>query len=171
MQVSNVCISILIWLGQLKFWAKNSLQWKLGMHMLTFEIPRWSQDGPRLPNSLKMAPKLIQNVSQNQCFLGSYSMNYAMLSDISSIRKNKWSNTNQIMPTSTKKTHTTQRGVGGMRRRPGKFQGWSWLCSAALCSGEGDWRISSNSAWYPFLFDGNPFFLDGNPFLNVASVC
>merc|ERR1711965_1114707 len=35
--------------------------------------------------------------------------------------KNKWSNTNQVMPTSTKKTHTTQRGVGGMRRRPGKF--------------------------------------------------
>ena len=93
------------------------------MHTLTFEIPRWSQDGPRLPNSLKMAPKLTQNVSQNQCFWESSSMNYAMLNDISSIRKNKWSNTNQIMPTSTKKTHTTQRGVGGMRRRPGKFPG------------------------------------------------
>ena len=92
------------------------------MHTLTFEIPRWSQDGPRLPNSLQMAPKLTQNVSQNQCFWDSFSMNYAMLSDIPSRRKHKWSNTNPIMPTSTKKTHTTQRGVGGMRRRPGKFQ-------------------------------------------------
>ena len=45
------------------FGAKHPLKWKLGMHTLTFEIPRWSQDGPRLPNSLKMAPKLTQNVS------------------------------------------------------------------------------------------------------------
>ena len=28
---------------------------------------------------------------------------------------------NQIMPNITKKAHTTQRGVGGMRRRPGKL--------------------------------------------------
>ena len=48
-------------------------------------------------------------------------MNYAMLNDISSMTKNKLSNRHQIMPTSTKKPHTTQRGVGGMRRRPGKF--------------------------------------------------
>ena len=86
----------------------NPLKWKLGKYTLTFEIPRWSQDGPRLPNSLKMAPKLTQNVSQNQCFWDSFSMNYVVLSDISSIRKNKWSNTNQIMPTSTKKTNTYQ---------------------------------------------------------------
>ena len=103
-------------------WSWNPLRWKLGMHTLTFEISRWSQDGPRLPNSLKMTPKLTQNVSQNQCFWHSFSMNYAMLSDISSIRKNKWSNTNQIMPTSTKKIHTTQRRVGGMRRRPRKLK-------------------------------------------------
>ena len=78
---------------------------------------------PRLPNSLKMASKLTQNESQNQCFWDSFSMNYAILSDISSIRKSKCSNTTQIMPTSTKKTHSTQRGVGGMRRKPGKFSG------------------------------------------------
>ena len=100
-------------------------KWKLGMHTLTFEIPRWSRDGPRLPNSLKMAPKLTQNM-----FRDSFSMNYAMLSGNSSMAKNKWSNTNQVMPTSTKKTHTTQRGVGGMRRRPGKF----WVHPALLGS-------------------------------------
>ena len=71
------------------FGATNPLKWKLGMHTLTFEIPRWSQDGPRLPNSLKMAPKLTQNVSQNQCFWDSFSMNYAMLSDIPSIRESR----------------------------------------------------------------------------------
>ena len=88
--------------------------------MLIFEIPRWSQDGSRLSNSLKMAPKLTQNEFENQCFWDNFSINYAMLSYISSIT-NKWSNTNQLMPTSTKKTHSIQRGVGGMRRRPGNF--------------------------------------------------
>jgi len=110
---------------QCDFWAlnrvQNPLKWKLGKQTLTFEIPRWTQNGPRLPNSLKMAPKLTANVSQNQWFWDTFSMNDAMLSDNSSITKNKWSNTNQIMPTSTKKTHTTQIGLGGMRRRPGKF--------------------------------------------------
>ena len=44
-----------------------------------------------------------------------------MLNDMSSMTENKLSNRHQIMPTSTKKTHTTQRGVSGMRRRPRNF--------------------------------------------------
>ena len=120
------------------------------MHTLTFEIPRWSQDGPRLPNSLKMAPKLTQNVSPNQCFWDSFSMNYAILNDSSSTRKNKWSNTNQIMPTSTKKTHTTQRGVGGMRRRPGKF-----LVVKAPTSGDATWHCYCGS---PLSVQNSTFF-------------
>ena len=47
-----------------------------------------------------------------------------MLNDMSSMTKNKLSNRHQIVPTSTRKTHTARRGVGGMRRRLGKL----WKC-------------------------------------------
>lgn len=83
------------------------------MHVL----PLRCTGAPRWPK----APKCTQHGSQNRLFWDRYSMNYAMLKDISSMTNNKLSNRNHIVPTSSKKTHTTQRGVGGMRRRPGKF--------------------------------------------------
>ena len=89
-------------------WRQTPQKWRLGMHPLTFWNPKVA---PRRPK----APKFTQNGSQNRWFWD------AMLNDMSSMTKNKLSNRHQIMPTSTKKTHTTQRGVGGMRRRPGKF--------------------------------------------------
>ena len=81
-------------------------------------VPRW----PQVPKLTQNGSKLTRKMTQNQCFWDSFSTNYAMPNGISSIRNNEWSNTNQIVPTGTKKTHTTQRGVGGTRRRPGKVR-------------------------------------------------
>ena len=83
-------------------------------------VPRWPQ-APKITQHGSQTYSKCVPISQNQCFWESFSMNYAITNYISSIRRNKWSNTNQIVPTSTKKAHTTPRGVGGMRRKPGNF--------------------------------------------------
>ena len=41
--------------GNLKILEKG-----FGVKIFHFEIPRWSQNGPRLANSLKMVPKLTK---------------------------------------------------------------------------------------------------------------
>ena len=103
-------------------WRQNPLKWKLGMYASAFWDLKVAPTWPKAPKCTQNDPKIDD--SGIDCL-------WIMQCQVTFLQwqKNKWTSRNQIVPTSTKKTHTTQRGVGGMRRRPRifwhKWEDWS----------------------------------------------